>query len=67
MRVLAAVALAMVVTLQAGCERSTEPAKPAPSSAAVAPAAASVSTQTQAAPRGGFDAISNTAMGVTTP
>ena len=65
MRVLGAAALAMVVTLQAGCERSTEPAVPVPSPAVVAPAAPSVSTPTVAAPRGEFDAISNTAMGVT--
>lgn len=68
MRVLAAAVLALAVGLQAGCDRSAEPAEPAKpvaSPAVVAPVAAAPATATLAAPRGKFDAISTTAMGVT--
>lgn len=65
MRVLAAAALAMLLALPAGCDRSAEPAKPVPAQPVAAPVAAGVPTPTLASPRGKFDAISTTAMGVT--
>ncbi|MDP3494531.1 MAG: hypothetical protein Q8R82_15580 [Hyphomonadaceae bacterium] len=65
MRVLGPAVLAMLVALQAGCDRSAEPAKPVASPTVVAPVTAARPTPTLAAPRGKFDAISTTAMGVT--
>jgi hypothetical protein len=67
MRVLAASAIALLGALQAGCGQpaaeQAEPAKPVQSPpAAVSPATTAASVT---APQGKFDAISNTAMGVT--
>ncbi len=72
MRLSALAALAAVCFIQTGCDRAakpaSEPAKPAETAAgsAIAPAVAPAPTAASVVvPRGKFDAISNTAMGVT--
>lgn len=67
MRVLVAAALAVATVSLAGCNQAAKPAgEPSQSpEAVITPAAISTPSPIVTAPRGTFDAISNTAMGVT--